>query len=387
MKTKSYLMAAFAALTLFSCSNDLDENQGYSGDAYMNFSLNFDTPKLRSVDDDHNSGTPVPGLTQVTVKFKKDGVQVGDSKVYITTDEKWADLIGGRAVMMQIPASAETIEVIGNSEIADDTKITDLQGYSVVPVGGLAATINKTTPGTATSPYTAQVTIAPLLARFEVHGKIDIASVTGLENKSKYSKVNVKAIYFNNFKMTRTVNTVGGLTFNDQTSVHDTWYGYYNAGGECQNMFDKIAEGTAGNLTPLANAGQLYGTTPQFIGILAGKAAGYNFFSQSTTESDIEKRREALPHIVVELECWDNEAVSAIVPHKNFITVRTFKDDKDVSINSFDPAYIYRLDLQQLAEWIKGGGEPDPDPEQDAYFINLTLTVTPWTVKNVFPEL
>lgn len=381
MKTKKLFIAAFAALALFSCSNNKENTDKGAGMAYMNFSLNFETPK-KSIDNDHSSATYAPDLTKVIVKFLNGTTEVGTAKEYTSLSSEWNNLINNTAVMLEIPVSADKIEVIGNSVMTDATTITSLQGYSTVPVGGPAVVINKTTAGTQVAPYTATVTIAPLLARFEVHGKIDLTAGGGTNN-SKYSKVNVKAIYFNNFKMTRVATS---LTFNAQSSDHSTWYAAYQAGGVCENMSDQIASGVAGSLTPIAGAGEL-NANGQCIAIATGKAAGYNFFPQSTTTTTIGERASALPHIVVELECWNNEQSSAVVPHKNFITVRTFQDDNRAPISVFNPAYIYRLDLQTLAEWIKDGGEPDPDPEQDAYFINLTLTITPWTVKNVFPEL
>lgn len=400
MKMKKLMMAAFAALTLFSCSKE-DTNLGQNGNQNaVNVKFVLGNTSSKSIDDSHPSGTYLPKIKTITI-YALDGSNVVLNTFKYTTQSAIDSLIGtvngsnldapvGKKIV--INSSATQIKVIANE--TDKTNINDIQGFDNVPVSGTGTITKGAHAGTEADPYTATVTIAPDLARFEVFGAIKMNLVT-----NGYYAVDVEEIFINNTKLTAAGAAVLTAT---ETTPWTNWYAAYNtASGTKKAMFDKIADNSLGAnkpMAPVANKGQYYlpaGTATNSIGVIADKAAGYNMFPQKTTQATPTKDEvvSQMPHIVLRVKTYLTESdynTGKFVAGKEFITIRSFTTDgtETTRINNMAAGNIYSLDLNDLSDLFTPTTDPtDPDPEGKKITVEVKVTVTKWTATNVKPEI
>ncbi len=399
MKMKKLMVAAFAALTLFSCSKE-DTNPGLTGNQNaVNVKFVLGNTSSKSIDDSHPSGDYLPVIKTINI-YALDASNAVLNTFKFTDAADIEALIGkvngsnldapaGKKITMN--SSATQIKVVANE--TDKTNINDIQGFDNVPVSGTGTITKGSHTGTDADPYTATVSITPDLARFEVFGAIQMDLAT-----NGYYAVDVEEIFINNTKLTAA--GAADLTATE-ASPWTNWYAAYNtANGTKKALFDKIANSQGANkpMVPIANTSAYYlpaGTATNSIGVIANKAAGYNMFPQITTQVTPTKDEvvSQMPHIILRVKVYltaSDYAAGKFVAGKEFITIRSFTTDgtEGTRIKSMDGGKIYSLNLNDLSDLFTPTTDPtDPDPEGKKVTVEVKVTVTKWTATNVKPEI
>lgn len=272
----------------------------------------------------------------------------------------------------------------------------------------------------------------------------DAQKVTWLPNM--FYAVDVEEVYVNNIK----VRTPASSPYlhpwpGSQSSTYwPSWYNAYHIGGWhtagvsvgntflCMgNMWDRIAESAqtqeitfpslegVDHMTVLTGKAQAVSGKSEFysanrnLGVARGKAAAYEIYPQSkgasTAANDAETLRGEMPHIILKVKCYDNQAdyaAGTYVPGKEFITIKLFADGSDLStaryIYEYKAGYIYRFELDELLKSfvgeapVPGGIHPggtlptdpvDPDPEIPGAELIMKVEILPWTIQNIYPVI
>lgn len=374
MKMKSIFLAALAALTLASCAKDEPAATTGNGKERTNFVVTLPgAPSTYAVEDPQAAGAIDPVYTDVTVYLVDGGDNVTVDewlaadllakqkryeqitepvKVIVVVNKGAADLTTGVATMDQLQTALEQLA------IADQNKPGGAGNLSVqhVTLYGEQTTFTPVPeiPGDGHNVKEAEVELKSLVSRFEV-GKVKPG--TGLVS------LEVEAVYINNFYNTYAMYLA--TQYNDVT-----WPEPY----------------TPAWATDAVNAG----VTSQ----VDTKAYAYQVFTGNM-----------VPHIIYkvggELEAGYKlpDGTTGVFSGK-YVTVRGFKvsgktligsngddvDDSNASNYEMKAHEIYKMGLEN------GGIEITPDqitdnPEKAKMDLIVEITVAPWTVQNVTPEI
>ena len=376
MKMKSIFLAALAALTLASCAKD--EPAATTGNGKTNFVVTLPgAPSTYAVEDPQAAGAITPVYTDVTTYLVDGGDNVTihewesaeitakqkrfeqitePAKVIVVVNKGSADLATGVATMDQLQTVLEQLA------IADQNKpggVGTLSVQHVTLYGEQTTFTTEPSPGVG-DPHDghalkkAAVELKSLVSRFEAG---TLKKGTGLVS------LEVEAVYINNFYNTYSMNFA--TQYNDVT-----WSEPY----------------TPAWATDAVNAGVTSGA--------GTKAYAYQVFTGNM-----------VPHIIYkvggELEAGYKlpDGTTGVFSGK-YVTVRGFKvsgktligsngddvDDSNVSNYEMKAHEIYKMGLEN------GGIEITPDqitdnPEKAKMDLIVEITVAPWTVQNVTPEI
>ena len=292
------------------------------------------------------------------------------------------------AVIHFVPAAVSKVVVVGNVGSADwgndITSYADLQAqklqiaaeqdYKDLTLYGesgltAAGTVHdQHEDGNTYNLYTADVTVAPLVARFEIDG----FAMTFNADPPKFDKVVVKQIAIDNYYTETTLNPLAAAVpqlwvpeindvntfkfFDDNLSVTgaDGWF--YDSLPEGDVVLDKAAA---------------TGTPLQVVDDMTTKRA-YHFFPGTE-----------IPRFFIELEVFaagETTGVPSYIYSKNFKK----SDGTDVT---FQPGYVYRMNFKGAA--TNGDGDlpfEEDDIEQIDKCLEITVDVIEWQVVSVYPE-
>ena len=357
-------MAAIAmmALALFSCKKK-DEPKT---EAVLRICIN--DAELRALGDKYEAGAKTTCETDVKIKL--------DNGTEITLAGQ--DLIDAKDLnkgyKKDINFVVNTVSLTANGVIADDTKITDLQGKNLnteIALAAPATPVKVTTEGDKTV-YTVILEPKPAVARLEVGGKIKGQPNTAGVNA--FQDITVEQIYINNYLSTRV-----GPRYMNITNGKDGF------------ATTPALEGAMNDEIKTADKDAFEGMT---------KVAGYYLFPKLAAETPVAP--DYFDHVILKVKVTYTPEAIALDPTLEqktvrFITIARFMIAAETDLNGgFLAGVIYKLDLNELSKDIKTGedGKPDPnnplnpDPEPNQKK-QLVVKVKPyeWTAQNIKPNI
>ncbi len=357
-------MAAIAmmALALFSCKKK-DEPKT---EAVLRICIN--DAELRALGDKYEAGAKTTCETDVKIKL--------DNGTEITLAGQ--DLIDAKDLnkgyKKDINFVVNTVSLTANGVIADDTKITDLQGKNLnteIALAAPATPVKVTTEGDKTV-YTVILEPKPAVARLEVGGKIKGQPNTAGVNA--FQDITVEQIYINNYLSTRV-----GPRYMNITNGKDGF------------ATTPALEGAMNDEIKTADKDAFEGMT---------KVAGYYLFPKLAAETPVAP--DYFDHVILKVKVTYTPEAIALDPTLEqktvrFITIARFMIAAETDLDGgFLAGVIYKLDLNELSKDIKTGedGKPDPnnplnpDPEPNQKK-QLVVKVKPyeWTAQNIKPNI
>lgn len=344
MKVKSLFVAMMALATMASCSNEDDATNVENAGTPKSVSLSLDYASTRAIEASETAGRPT--LTNIYVLAYKDvACTEFKQKIALTTEQAAALTTENGKVTVDIPTDAMGIKMIANngkSTVIPDL-IVDYQGKNIktqIPYVGQSEAGVK---GTEKDGYTAEINIAPQVARIEVSGIINAT------NDANDCTVTIDGVYMNKYvsNLSSPTSTVkltsdNGITINNATT----------------GMFDESTTATDWELAITKDP---------------SKCAGYQLFAGK--------------HYTVTLAVTVTPNATKYpdaTPEKGFVVIKKF-----AGIDELKAGKIYKLNL--TASGLDDNFHyPDtpvtPDPS-GGKTVSVDVTVTEWTEENVTPEL
>ena len=444
---KIIFMALFAA-TLSACSNENNEvTQETTNLKSLDFSFDVATPKTRMSDDEVTTAITAvrSNIQNITIEYfnasdaslgtydftpEQVATAKGDDQTAAAADRKSVNI-------SNIPSATTKVNVYMNVD-KSAADINDLQiGYTKMEYRGTPEDITLKTPGgertdgSTNDLYSVEVSVAPVLSRFEFHGKasdikvnsstsgtlpsgvadgtkdqakahVSDATITAAEKAAQeawrkanpsspdpawdykytvtyayddaYTIESIDEYYMNNIPLTKDGDLV--LNANDGAgNWNDAAKEKYKIDGDMEKMFDTTVK--------------------------ADKVIAYNLFSQTATNGTSASTTDvktSMPHFVLKLTTKANGATAP-----RWLTIRALKA-ADVLVTSFDAGKVYVLNaadininqysakLKVTANGTVGPEIPepvdptDPNPEPVGKDLDVLVKITEWTIVNVKPE-
>ena len=445
---KIIFMALFAA-TLSACSNENNEvTQETTNLKSLDFSFDVATPKTRMSDDEVTTAITAVrnNIQNITIEyFNASDVSLGtydftpEQVAMAKGDDQTAAAAGRKPVnISNIPSATTKVNVYMNVD-KNAADINDLQiGYTKMEYRGTPKDITLKTPGgerigdNTNDLYSVEVSVAPVLSRFEFHGKasdikvnssasgilpsgvadgtkdqakdhVSDATITAAEKAAQeawrkanpsspdpawdykytvtyayddaYTIESIDEYYMNNIPLTKDGDLV--LNANDGAgNWNDAAKEKYKIDGDMEKMFDTTVK--------------------------ADKVIAYNLFSQTATNGTSASTTDvktSMPHFVLKLTTKANGATAP-----RWLTIRALKA-ADALVTSFDAGKVYVLNatdinINQYSAKLKvttnnditGPEIPepvdptDPNPEPVGKDLDVLVKITEWTIVNVKPE-
>jgi len=395
MKIVNYFLFALAAIGMFACSNDDDNSSGNEGPSSLSVSLSLGGNTLRTT-------APVDSLTSDSINLKSILINITDgsgavvaTKTIVRDDvvnSDWYNLVTPNKGLkfINIPQTITSVYAYGNpgNAVTDNTISTNLaaqQGSNVLYYGTTSTLTPIQDEPIQPDPaqgktYTANVTIAPIVARMQVNSISFQASGSTpftrvIDNITESATVSwtgfsakLRGIYFNNFYYT--YNGPGSFADLLQNSTFQ---------GNIQN-----GEWLFRNVDPALNATDYasysnYTTAYQELPLRTSKKTyAFNFFPGTTIPSihlDLSDLAittlTSTNNAVFNPSLFGNERFANIVKfYKNGVTLMTPSD--------FTPGTIYNMDINVIPIL-------DNDLGNIQYNILVHVTVAPWVEETIIP--
>lgn len=445
---KKIIFMALLATTIFACSNEDNEvTQETTNLKSLDFSFDVASPKTRMSDDKVTEAITAVrnNIQSITIEyFNASSASLGtydftpEQVAMAKGDDQDAAAAGRSAVRISsIPSATTKVNVYMNVD-KSAADINDLQiGYTKMEYCGTPEDITlktaggERTDGSTNDLYSVEVSVAPVLSRFEFHGKASDIKVnssasgtlpSGVENGTKdqakdhvsdatitaaekaaqeawrkanpgspdptwsftytvtyeydaaYTITGIDGYYMNNIPLTKGGNLV--INANNGTGDwNDAAKDKYKIDGDMEKMFDTTVE--------------------------ADKVIAYNLFPQTATNgtgASTTDVKTSMPHFVLKLATSASGTASP-----RWLTIRALKA-ADALVTSFDAGKVYVLDaadininqysakLKVTANGTVGPEIPepvdptDPNPEPVGKDLDVLVKITKWTIVNVKPE-
>lgn len=386
--TKLMLTACIAAMTLVSCNKE-EHTPALSGNL-KSVQISLGNVALKSASDFVETGTKVQ-LNNFKI-FLTDGTDLiaagtsGDITPTYYYDATSGSLPSEVSIHL-VPAEVTKVVVVGNVEsstwgdglttysalkaqtvnIDDENDVTDLTLFGESVLSSKSVTENH--DGSTYNVYTANVTLAPKVARIEYNG---FAILFDTANP-KYDKVEVKQVALDNYYSVAALDPTVAATTPVQrvTSAEDaTIFGFF---GDNANATDPLW------YSDILPSGDVVLERPA-TGAMAtddmAAARAYNFFPLDGSQ----------PTLYIQLDVYP---AGETAPLPSYLYTKSFKVNADLSGDAvtFKPGYIYRMNFASTS----GAGDGDiPFKEEDLEnldrCVEISVDVVPWTVELVYPE-
>ena len=430
---KIIFMALFAA-TLSACSNENNEvTQETTNLKSLDFSFDVATPKTRMSDDEVTTAITAvrSNIQNITIEyFNASDASLGtydftpEQVATAKGDDQTAAAAGRKPVnISNIPSATTKVNVYMNVD-KSAADINDLQiGYTKMEYRGTPEDITLKTPGgertdgSTNDLYSVEVSVAPVLSRFEFHGKASDIKVnsstsgtlpTGVTNgtkdqaKAHVSDATIAAAEKAAQEAWRKANpgvadpSPWSFTYT-VTYEYDAAYTITDIDGYYMN---NIPLTKGGNLVINANNGTGdWNDAAKDTTVEADKVIAYNLFPQTATNgtgASTTDVKTSMPHFVLKL------ATSGTASTR-WLTIRALKA-ADALVTSFDAGKVYVLNaadinINQYSAKLKvtandtAGPEipepidpTDPNPEPVGKDLDVLVKITEWTIVNVKPE-
>lgn len=395
MKIKQLLLAGVASMLLFSCS-DKEDDIAISQNEIKSLSVSLGGIETRASSPSDIIIANAPNVNSVLINLTDASGKIITSKS-VTKDavlnSDWNKLTDPAKGLkfINIPQSVSKVYVYGNPGNAVDnnvinTKLADQQGSGVLYYGmddDLTPIQNEPIDPTPTAgkTYTAQITIAPIVARLQITkisfknaGSFDFTrNIDGTDKKATITWTgfsgNVKGIYMNNFYNTYNLpGTMDNLLLNSTFEKHiqnGMWTFDTNpiidaASFASYNIYN--ADGTYGNL-PLD---------------LAGKCYGFNFFPGT-----------AMPQLHIDLsdlnitdfKSSDTEVFNpGLANSVRFANLTKYYKEVNTEMTAadFKPGTLYNMEIELIPML-------DNDLGNIQYNVLVHVTIAPWNEQTITP--
>ena len=445
-------MALFAA-TLSACSNENNEvTQETTNLKSLDFSFDVATPKTRMSDDEVTTAITAVrnNIQNITIEyFNASDVSLGtydftpEQVAMAKGDDQTAAAAGRKPVnISNIPSATTKVNVYMNVD-KNAADINDLQiGYTKMEYRGTPKDITLKTPGgerigdNTNDLYSVEVSVAPVLSRFEFHGKASDIKVnsstsgsglpTGVTNGTKdqaqahVSDATITAAEKAAQEAWRKANPgVADPTWSYTYTVTYAYDAAYTITGIDGYYMNNIPLIKGGNLVLNANNGtgdwndaakdkykvdgdmkKMFDTT-----VDADKVIAYNLFPQTATNGTSASTTDvktSMPHFVLKLATSASGTAAT-----RWLTIRALRTTDALPgtlVTSFDAGKVYVLNaadininqysakLKVTANGTAGPEIPepvdptDPNPEPVGKDLDVLVKITEWTIVNVKPE-
>lgn len=413
MKLNKLLMVALAGMTMFSCSNNDEMDNGLSNEKKA-VVLRLDgvsTPKSRSVIDAITTDNTAMTLSSVKIFFcsnttiYKEVSASSDATANSDEAKLWTDLTNSgtnKLNIFEVDAAVNQVIVVGNPETDKYNSLTTVAALQEVALSlkkentAVTGPADQTTKNNVTLygtgplvavdgqtdyTHTATVEITPLISRIEVNG----FSCTFNENDAtlshRFNKIIIKGIgmvdYYNTMNIAGTVSDLkdrntpsneqgkiyknetesgatlveGGYVFCDATRAADYTWSFDTKVSNEENANDLALEFTytQDQTTPVTNETKF----------------AYNFFVPATSP--------AFPNIMVLTDVTDTE--STPVEGKKYIM--TTEWGSVTPQRGYIYTFTYNFNENDLGDW----------DTKDLQKVLVTVTATPWKVVPVTPDI
>lgn len=362
MKMNKLFMAALAAITLLaSCSKEdngaggtdgkaaamqiklsyAPDNQTYSLDGPINAGSNttLGTALLYQMVGDNVFTVTELTATDITAMTGAAGLRIENVNstvdgVYIVGNAPSGNVAALKALTTKATIEGFAIAVESQQSVAGSTGVT---AVTVMGYGAAATATDPTPDGHAYKKAT--VTAAPVVARMEVAGKVQIS----IEPDNQIKSITWKKVWFNRY-----YTAFDKATIKEYTSTDANW----NDG------------------TYPTWATDVYSATVD----TKEKCYAYQFFP--ATSADAAK----LPAIVMQADVTlkDDRTLTDY-----YVTIKTFKKGT-TALDQMLANKIYKVDLNNLTV-DHTDFTPEPNPEQ--VDLGISVEITPWTVENITPVI
>lgn len=394
MKILNYSLIALASLFFFACSSD-DETQVVENNGPKSVSVSLagattkatgptdiitaDTKNVNSV---LINLTDASGAIVLTKTVMKDDVLNSDWDKLITPSKGLK--------FINVPVSTSKVYVYGNPKTAVTatntvtTKLEAQQGSEVLYYG-VDEDLTPLTPEpinpdpTEGQTYSANVTIAPIVARFQIKS---------VSFKDAGSFVFTRMI--NNAQKSATV-TWTGFTATLKGIYMNSFYSTYNKPGAMADLLRNttfnghIQEGQWLFDTPATNASE-YASYSNYTGgayadlplQTADKAYAFNFFPGT----EVPTLHLDLANIAVtSMNSTDNEVFNpSLVTSERFSNIVKYLKDGNVPMTAadFKPGTLYNMDIEVIPML-------DNDLGNVQYNVLVHVTIAPWAEETIIP--
>lgn len=393
MKTKHLLIALIAATAFVACSND-DDVTTKADIRSVSVSLGGMTTKASDPTDIVTSQTK--NVNSVLINLTDaSGTVVTSKTVTKSTDlnSDWDKLTDPNKGLkfINISQSVSKVYVYGNPGTAVSatntvtTKLADQQGSAVLYYGvdeDLTPIVTEPVNPDPTSgqTYTANVTIAPIVSRFQITkvsfkntGSFDFSRVINGQTKTATVtwdafSASLKGIYFNAFY--NTYNSPGSLA----DLLRNTTFDNHIKDGKW--LFDSPATDATVYASYAKYANNAYSDLPLET---AGKCYAFNFFPGT----EIPTLHLDLANLVItNLQSTDTEVFNpALALSERFANiVKYYKDNTNVLMTAadFKPGTLYNMAIEVIPML-------DNDLGNVQYNVLVHVTVAPWAEQNLTP--
>lgn len=399
MKIKQLLLAGVAGMFLFSCSDKDDVSVAQNEIKSLSVSLSGIKSEVgsRASSPTDIITSSVKDVNSVLINLTDVNDKVITSKT-VTKDDvlnsdwnKLTDTSKGLK-FINIPQSVSKVYVYGNpgNAVKDNvinTKLADQQGSAVLYYGmddDLKPIINEPIEPTPTAgkTYTAEVTIAPVVARLQITkisfknaGSFDFTRSIGGANKkatvtwTQFSG-NVKGLYMNNFY--NTFNQPGTL---ENLLLNSTAEGHIQAGMWTFDTTPILDAAPFASYAIYNSADDTYGNLPLD---LSGKCYAFNFFPGTA----IPQLHLDLADLVIgELASTDPEVFNPELANTARFAniVKYYKSiNTELTAADFKPGTLYNMEIELIPML-------DNDLGNIQYNVLVHVTVAPWNEETITP--
>lgn len=371
MKTTKMFLVALAALGMAACSNN-DEIPGMNNDGTKSVAIRFEglSASTKAVGDPQSAGKIA--LSNMTIYFT-DGTNILTKKTLTTESPEWAELTGDGHVFHQLPSAVKEIQIVGNSAgktITEGTvaalkgsvlKAAGEQEFTNVTLFGEDTTLESQDPAVSddhtNDVLKAEVTLSPLVARFEI-GNIACTDM----GTGPVSGFDLKVIGLMDFNSA--VKLDGTATGTEYTLANVLEPGstaeagevvFGEANEEAGWAWDNITGATITNTTPWNPE-----TDKKFV---------YQFIPNKLADGKMVQVKLVLDNVK-----WTDGTNN---PFNSVVTAKFQKGGQDLT--KFEAGKIYTVDYQFKGENV---GPWNPD---DVKCVQINVAVASWEIVALTP--
>lgn len=334
--------------------------------------------------------------------------QLTDAEVALIQNTSGTATSGNTVTISGVPSSAQYLYFMANImtaagqpfPIVDGTtsadarlRIDKIQGDAKnVPMSGLSPQFTNT----GTNKFSATVSLTPIVARIEI-GQVTCQNQNhpGVAVSSDITKFKLAGIFINNVNQDVLLNGTpylnAPINITNQGGWGTSWATYFNnnnnfpyfVGGSPSGPTDWIPNALVNYCTPANAALTFYpdatnGAIETNPNLTPKKAWAYQVTPSSahvgtTPSGDI-------PHIILKLTDveYNNNPLGQAT---QYVTVTKYKDMSDAPIYEFQKGHVYRIQNLTFTH-----DEATNQPYDENISVTATVSVVPWTVKDIVPE-
>lgn len=395
MNIKQLLLAGITKSALFSCS-DKEEFSG-SQDEIKSLSVSISGIKSRASSPSDIITSDVKDVSSVLINLTDASGKIITSKT-VTKDEvlnsDWNKLTDPTKGLKFIntPQSVSKVYIYGNPGNAVNnnvinTKLANQQGSAVMYYGmddDLKPIVNEPIEPTPTAgkTYTAEVTIAPIVARMQITkisfknaGNFEFTrSIDGVNKKATVSWTgftgNVKGLYMNNFY--NTFNQPGTL---QDLLLNSTFENHIQNGMWIFDTTPSVDAAAFASYILYNSADNAYGNLPLD---LAGKCYAFNFFpGTAIPQLHLDLADLNITGLAsTDLEVFNPELANSA---RFANLVKYYKEiNTEMTAADFKPGTLYNMEIE-LVPML------DNDLGNVQYNVLVHVTIAPWNEETITP--